>query len=188
MAAYIAIDMKSFYASVECVYRGLDPLEANLLVADESRSDKTICLAVSPSLKAKGVPSRPRLFEAKQAIKLWEAKNHQHLDVLIAVPRMAEYVRVSTQIYSILLRYAGEAVRGRSRGGPSAERAKKLRRPAAFYENSHRNKCRNFLTILVQYAKISIRAGPAPHGWKFYRKGGKSCLLLTSLFVREESR
>ena len=108
MAAYIAIDMKSFYASVECVYRGLDPLEANLLVADESRSDKTICLAVSPSLKAKGVPSRPRLFEAKQAIKLWEAKNHQHLDVLIAVPRMAEYVRVSAQIYSILLRYAGE--------------------------------------------------------------------------------
>ena len=108
MAAYIAIDMKSFYASVECVYRGLDPLEANLLVADESRSDKTICLAVSPSLKAKGVPSRPRLFEAKQAIKLWEAKNHQRLNYLIAVPRMAEYVRVSAQIYSILLRYAGE--------------------------------------------------------------------------------
>ena len=108
MAAYIAIDMKSFYASVECVYRGLDPLEANLLVADESRSDKTICLAVSPSLKAKGVPGRPRLFEAKQAIKLWEAKNHQRLNYLIAVPRMAEYVRVSAQIYSILLRYAGE--------------------------------------------------------------------------------
>ena len=108
MAAYIAIDMKSFYASVECVFRGLDPLKADLLVADESRSDKTICLAVSSSLKAKGVPSRPRLFEAKQAIKLWEAKNRQHLDYLIAVPRMAEYERVSAQIYSILLRYAGE--------------------------------------------------------------------------------
>ena len=60
MASYIAIDMKSFYASVECVSRGLDPLTAKLLVADETRSDQTICLAVSPSLKAKGVPSRPR--------------------------------------------------------------------------------------------------------------------------------
>ena len=59
---YIAIDMKSFYASVECVVRGLDPLKANLLVADASRSDQTICLAVSPALKAIGVPSRPRLF------------------------------------------------------------------------------------------------------------------------------
>ena len=58
MASYIAIDMKSFYASVECVSRGLDPLTANLLVADETRSDQTICLAVSPSLKAKGVPSK----------------------------------------------------------------------------------------------------------------------------------
>ena len=66
---YIAIDMKSFYASVECVARGLDPLKANLLVADESRTDQTICLAVSPALKAIGVPSRPRLFEAKQAIE-----------------------------------------------------------------------------------------------------------------------
>ena len=69
---YIAIDMKSFYASVECVARGYDPLTTNLLVADESRSDQTICLAVSPSLKAIGVPSRPRLFEAKQAIRKYE--------------------------------------------------------------------------------------------------------------------
>ena len=63
---FIAIDLKSFYASVECVERGLDPLTTNLLVADETRSDATICLAVSPSLKALGVPGRPRLFEAKQ--------------------------------------------------------------------------------------------------------------------------
>ena len=68
---YICIDLKSFYASVECVSRGLDPLKARLLVADESRSDQTICLAVFPPLKAIGVPSRPRLFEAKQAIKVW---------------------------------------------------------------------------------------------------------------------
>ena len=106
---YIAIDMKSFYASVECVYRGLDPLKANLLVADESRSDQTICLAVSPALKAKGVPSRPRLFEAKQAILVWERHNRQKLPYLIAVPRMAEYERVSSQIYSICLRYVAPA-------------------------------------------------------------------------------
>ena len=103
---YIAIDMKSFYASVECVDRGLDPLKANLLVADESRSDQTICLAVSPSLKAKGVPSRPRLFEARQAIRAYEKANHTHVDYIIAVPRMAEYERVSALIYSVYLRYA----------------------------------------------------------------------------------
>ena len=103
---YIAIDMKSFYASVECVYRELDPLKANLLVADESRSDQTICLAVSPALKAKGVPSRPRLFEARQAVRSWEAKNGQKLSYLIAPPRMAEYERISALIYSVILRYA----------------------------------------------------------------------------------
>ena len=65
---YIAIDMKSFYASCEAVSMGLDPLKVKLLVADESRSDQTICLAVSPALKAIGVPGRPRLFEAKQAV------------------------------------------------------------------------------------------------------------------------
>ena len=103
--AFIAIDMKSFYASVECVFRGLDPLKANLLVADPTRSDQTICLAVSPSLKAKGVSSRPRLFEAKGQIKNWEARYHQQLCFLIATPRMAEYERVSARIYSIILRH-----------------------------------------------------------------------------------
>ena len=65
---YICIDLKSFYASVECVERGLDPLRANLVVADASRTDKTICLAVSPNLKSKGVPGRPRLFEVNQIL------------------------------------------------------------------------------------------------------------------------
>lgn len=106
MGAFVAIDMKSFYASVECVYRDLDPLKANLIVADESRSDQTICLAVSPSLKAKGVPSRPRLFEAKQAVAVWEKQNRRKLSWLIAVPRMAEYERVSALIYSVILKYA----------------------------------------------------------------------------------
>ncbi len=82
---FICCDMKSFYASVECVARGLDPLQARLLVADESRTDKTICLAVSPALKAIGVPSRPRLFEAKQAIALYEASNHTKVDYIIAI-------------------------------------------------------------------------------------------------------
>ena len=102
---YIAIDLKSYYASVECVQRHLDPLTTNLLVADESRSDKTICLAVSPSLKAMGVPSRPRLFEARQAIKLYEAQHHCKVDYLVAVPQMALYEKVSAQIYSIYLKY-----------------------------------------------------------------------------------
>lgn len=102
---YIAIDLKSYYASVECVQRGLDPLTTNLLVADETRSDKTICLAVSPSLKAMGVPSRPRLFEARQAIKLYEAQRHCKVNYIVAVPQMALYEKVSAQIYSIYRNY-----------------------------------------------------------------------------------
>lgn len=105
MSTYIAIDMKSFYASVECVARGMDPLKANLLVADSSRSDQTICLAVSPALKAIGVPSRPRLFEAKQAIKRYESINNTSIEYVIAVPRMAVYEQVSATIYSVYLRY-----------------------------------------------------------------------------------
>ncbi len=104
--AYIAIDMKSFYASVECVARGLDPLSARLLVADESRTDQTICLAVSPALKAIGVSSRPRLFEAKQAIAAHERRSGEKVQYITAVPRMALYEKVSAQIYGILLRYA----------------------------------------------------------------------------------
>ena len=102
---YICIDLKSYYASVECVARGLDPLRTNLLVADESRSDQTICLAVSPSLKAIGVPSRPRLFEAKQAIRLYDAAHRTRTQYYIATPRMAEYERISAQIFSIYLHY-----------------------------------------------------------------------------------
>jgi len=102
---YICIDLKSYYASVECVHRGIDPLKAHLLVADESRSDQTICLAVSPALKEKGVPGRPRLFEAKQKIQEYERSHHTKVDYIIAVPRMAEYERISAQIYGIYLKY-----------------------------------------------------------------------------------
>lgn len=126
--AYIAIDLKSFYASAECVLMGLDPLDTNLVVADESRTDKTICLAVTPSLKAVGVPSRPRLFEVRQQVQKVNrqrvmrapyqkfegesciaselAKNKAlELGFHIAVPRMAHYMKVSTQVYNIYLRY-----------------------------------------------------------------------------------
>ena len=102
---YICIDLKSFYASAECVYRRLDPLTARLLVADETRSDNTIVLAVSPALKALGVGSRPRLFEAKQAVKLAEAQLRRKIDFIIAPPRMAEYERVSAAIYAVYLKY-----------------------------------------------------------------------------------
>ena len=95
---YIAIDLKSFYASVECVERGLDPLTAKLVVADETRTDKTICLAVSPALKELGIPGRARLYEVKQKAK----------DFIIAMPRMAYYINYSTRIYDIYLRYIAE--------------------------------------------------------------------------------
>ena len=99
------IDLKSYYASVECVDRGLDPLATNLVVADESRSDGTICLAVSPSLKALGVPGRPRLFEVKQ--RLAEIKNltGKTVDYITAMPRMSRYLEVSSKIYGIYLKY-----------------------------------------------------------------------------------
>lgn len=125
---YIAIDLKSFYASVECAERGLDPMDANLVVADVSRTEKTICLAVSPSLKKYGIPGRARLFEVVQAVsrinadrrckapngifsgrsasaKALENDPSLELDYIAAPPQMARYMDVSTQIYKIYLRY-----------------------------------------------------------------------------------
>ena len=125
---YIAIDLKSFYASVECRERGLDPLDTNLVVADERRTDKTICLAVTPSLKSYGIPGRGRLFEVKQRVQQinaarrfaapgrqlcgsscsyaqLQAEPQLALDFIIAPPRMAYYMEYSTRIYEIYLRY-----------------------------------------------------------------------------------
>ena len=125
---YIAIDLKSFYASVECIERGLNPMTTNLVVADASRTEKTICLAVSPALKSFGVPGRPRLFEVIQKVKgvnsqrsykapgrtltgssydLSELNEHPALavDYIVAPPQMARYMVVSTQIYNVYLRY-----------------------------------------------------------------------------------
>ncbi|MBP5669362.1 MAG: DNA methylase, partial [Lachnospiraceae bacterium] len=106
--SYIAIDLKSFYASVECVERGLDPLTTNLVVADESRTEKTICLAVSPSLKAYGIPGRARLFEVVQKVRevnRSKKAGEPQLTYITAKPRMALYVKYSTDIYQIYLKY-----------------------------------------------------------------------------------
>ena len=125
---YIAIDLKSFYASVECIERGLDPLTTNLVVADASRTEKTICLAVSPSLKSYGIQGRPRLFEVVQKVKevnlerkaksprrgftgssfnAVELAKNPDLEVayIAAAPRMAYYMEYSTRIFDIYLRY-----------------------------------------------------------------------------------
>ncbi len=126
--SYIAIDLKSFYASVECMQRGLDPLTTNLVVADASRTEKTICLAVSPSLKAYGISGRARLFEVVEKVKEVNAARLRKapgrafsgasfsdielksspdlsLDYIVATPRMAYYIEYSTKIYNIYLKY-----------------------------------------------------------------------------------
>ena len=125
---YIACDLKSFYASVECIERDLDPLATNLVVADKSRTDKTICLAVTPSLKAYGISGRARLFEVVQRVAEVNAQRRQKapgrqftgsswhdpdvkarpelaLDYLVAPPRMAHYIEWSTRIYNVYLKY-----------------------------------------------------------------------------------
>lgn len=125
---FLAIDCKAFYASVECLDRGLDPMTTNLVVADISRTEKTICLAVSPPLKAYGISGRPRLFEVIRKAKeinmdrLRQAPNHSFtgasidanklknapelaLDYIVAVPRMAYYIQCSTDIYNVYLKY-----------------------------------------------------------------------------------
>ena len=109
MRYYAAIDLKSFYASVECVERGLDPMSTNLVVADESRTEKTICLAVSPTLKALGIGGRARLFEVIQRvgeINRERARTGQpEVTYITAVPRMALYMDYSARIYNIYLQY-----------------------------------------------------------------------------------
>ena len=102
---YVAIDLKSFYASVECVERGLDPLTTNLVVADESRTEKTICLAVSPSLKKYGIPGRARLFEVIQKCREVKATTGKEVSYIIAPPRMQLYMNYSSKIYEIYMKY-----------------------------------------------------------------------------------
>ncbi len=103
--AYIAIDLKSFYASVECVDRGLNPLTAKLVVADESRTEKTICLAVSPALKKYGIPGRARLFEVIERCRQIKANTGESIEYIVAVPRMKRYIEYSSRIYEVYLKY-----------------------------------------------------------------------------------
>ena len=128
---YAAIDLKSFYASVECRERGLDPMTTNLLVADASRTEKTICLAVSPSLKSYGIPGRPRLFEAAQkvaevnALRQWKAPGRKltgsswdakalaadpslAVDYITAPPQMAKYMEYSAKVYEVYLKHVAQ--------------------------------------------------------------------------------
>lgn len=110
---YMAIDLKSFYASVECLDRGLDPMTTNLVVADASRTKKTICLAVSPSLKSYGIPGRPRLFEVISKVQEVNARRQnkspnrkiEDVSYIVAPPRMKLYLEYSTWIYKIYLKY-----------------------------------------------------------------------------------
>ncbi len=103
---YAAIDLKSFYASVECVERGLDPLTSLLVVADESRTEKTICLAVSPALKAYGLPGRCRLFEVVEKARQVRRRTGEELNYLVAPPRMRLYMEYSARIYEkVYLKY-----------------------------------------------------------------------------------
>ena len=124
---YAAIDLKSFFASVECIHRELDPMNTNLVVADPSRTDKTICLAVTPALKKLGVPGRPRLFEVVQQVAMVNALRREKapgrtfkgasvnsteledpalsVDYIVAPPRMAAYMRTSTEIYQVYLQF-----------------------------------------------------------------------------------
>ena len=104
-SVFLAIDLKSFYASVECRERGLDPLTTNLVVADESRTDGTICLAVSPSLKAMGLPGRARLFEVKARLKEIERQTGRKVPLIIARPRMQLYLDYSQRIVEIYQRF-----------------------------------------------------------------------------------
>ncbi|SHL43257.1 DNA methylase [Fibrobacter sp. UWH4] len=102
---YAAIDLKSFFASVECILRGLDPLKAKLVVADESRTEKTICLAVTPALKAYGIPGRARLFEVNQKVREVLRRTGEKVEFTIAKPQMAKYVEYSTKVYNVYLKY-----------------------------------------------------------------------------------
>ena len=102
---YAAIDLKSFFASVECILRGLDPLKAKLVVADESRTEKTICLAVTPALKAYGIPGRARLFEVNQKVRDVQRRTGEKIEFTIAKPQMAKYVEYSTKVYNVYLKY-----------------------------------------------------------------------------------
>ena len=181
--AYIAIDLKSFYASAECVSRGLDPLRTNLVVADPTRTEKTICLAVSPSLKAYGISGRARLFEVVQKVAaVNEARQRaypQHklyvreyddqlirsdpslaLDYIVAPPRMAYYMELSTRIYQLYLQYvAPEDIHVYSIDEVFIDATRYL----ALYNTDARGFARRLMSAVLRETGITATAGIGPN-------------------------
>ena len=179
----IAIDLKSFYASAECADRRLDPLDALLVVADESRSEKTICLAVSPALKAYGISGRPRLFEVKERVREINARRRSlapgrrftgrsssasalaadsalELDFIVATPRMARYIEVSSRIYGIYLKYvAPEDIHVYSIDEVFLEAASYLK----LYRLTAREFARKLIREVLQTTGITATAGIGPN-------------------------
>ena len=180
---YIAIDLKSFYASAECVSRGLDPLRTNLVVADPTRTEKTICLAVSPSLKAYGISGRARLFEVVQKVAaVNEARQRaypQHklyvreyddqlirsdpslaLDYIVAPPRMAYYMELSTHIYQLYLQYvAPEDIHVYSIDEVFIDATRYL----ALYNADARGFARRLMSAVLRETGITATAGIGPN-------------------------
>lgn len=157
---YIAIDLKSFYASVECRERGLDPLTAKLVVADASRTSKTICLAVTPALKAYGIGGRCRLFEVEQKAREVKRQSGKDLEYIVAPPRMAHYIKVSAQIYGIYLRFfAPEDIHVYSIDEVFIDATSYL----SFYKTNARALTQKVIGAILEETGITATAGIAPN-------------------------
>lgn len=157
---YIAIDLKSFYASVECVERGLDPLTTNLVVADASRTEKTICLAVTPSLKAYGLSGRSRLFEVVQKAKEVKRQTGKDLNYITAVPRMSLYIKYSADIYEIYLKYfSPEDIHVYSIDEVFIDVTSYLK----FYKTDARTLCQTVIHHILRNTGITATCGIAPN-------------------------
>ena len=157
---YIAIDLKSYYASVECRERGLDPLTAKLVVADASRTSKTICLAVTPALKAYGIGGRCRLFEVEQKAREVKRQSGKDLEYIVAPPRMAHYIKVSAQIYGIYLRFfAPEDIHVYSIDEVFIDATSYL----SFYKTNARALTQKVIGAILEETGITATAGIAPN-------------------------
>lgn len=157
---YIAIDLKSFYASVECRERGLDPLTAKLVVADASRTSKTICLAVTPALKAYGIGGRCRLFEVEQKAREVKRQSGKDLEYIVAPPRMAHYIKKSAQIYGIYLRFfAPEDIHVYSIDEVFIDATSYL----SFYKTDARALTQKVIGAILEETGITATAGIAPN-------------------------
>ena len=160
MRTYIAIDLKSFYASVECHERLLDPLTTKLVVADKSRTSKTICLAVTPALKAYGISGRARLFEVEAKVREIKRKTGEEIEYIVAVPRMSLYIKYSTTIYNVYLRYfAPEDIHVYSIDEVFIDATSYL----SFYKMSARDLATKVIREVLAETGITATAGIAPN-------------------------